>query len=273
MASDFERINDIVYGNGGGRELRGDLLRPRTGNGAAVLAIHGGGWREGSRAMMTGQAEVLARAGYTCFAIEYRLTPEAPWPAQIHDCKAALRYLRAQASRLELDGDRLCVLGNSAGGHLALLLAGTAGDTEFEGAGGHAGVPTHVAAAIAVYPPTRFYLGDTRPSGGTRAATLVGDAAPAALVDRISPMHYVRADFPPTFFLHGTADKVVPPTASLRMFEALAAAGARAELHLYAEQPHGWARRPEWTQPTMSEAVVFLDRYVAAPHRYAQPAP
>lgn len=276
MDNTLERTPDIVYGHAGrdGRALHGDLVRPRTGNGAAVLAIHGGGWRQGSRATMAAQVEALARAGYTCLAIEYRLTPEAAWPAQVHDCKAALRYLRANAAALGVDASKVCALGNSAGGHLALLLAGTEGDAEYEGDGGHPGAGTQVAAVVAVYPPTRFYRGEVRPSGGTAAAALLGDvadAAPAAVIDRLSPIRHARADFPPTFLLHGTADKVVPPSASLRMFEALAQAGAPVELHLYAGQPHGWARRPEWVGPTMAEAIVFLGRHVGAPQRYATP--
>ena len=74
-----------------------------------------------------------------------------------------------------------------------------------------------------------------------------------------------------TFFLHGNADRVVPVTASLNMYRRLSEVGARAEMHIYAEQPHGWARWPAWVEPTMAEAAVFLDRYVVAPERYAPP--
>ena len=76
--------------------MRTSTVRPK-GNGAGVLMIHGGGWRMGSKDMMPPQATALARAGFTCAAIEYRLTPEAPWPAQIHDVKAAMRWFRANA--------------------------------------------------------------------------------------------------------------------------------------------------------------------------------
>jgi dipeptidyl aminopeptidase/acylaminoacyl peptidase len=76
---------------------------------------------------------------------------------------------------------------------------------------------------------------------------------------------YARKDFPPTLLQHGTGDKVVPVTASLRMYEALAKARARVDMHLYAEQPHGWARTPQWIEHTMAEAFLFLDRYVLRP--------
>lgn len=262
---------DIVVGTGGGRDLHADIYRPEHPNGAGVLMIHGGGWRIGSKAMMPPQSNALAQRGFTCVAIEYRLTPEAPWPAQIHDVKTAMRWFRANAGPLGVESDRIAVLGNSAGGHLALLLAATPGRAEFEGDGGNAGVDTSVAAVIAVYPPVTFFVGQ-RTSGGTSAAAILGAAATAAAAQAASPIEYVHADFPPTFFLHGNADKVVPVSASINMYNALSQAGARAEMHIYAEQPHTWARWPKWVPPTMHEAALFLDRYVVHPAAYGPPS-
>ena len=271
MESDVERKLDLIFGKGGGRDLRCDVYTPQapSAHRSAVLMLYGGGWQRGEKSMMQAQAEYLARCGYVCVAAEYRLTPEAPWPAQIHDVKAALRWLRAHAASLNVDADSIAVLGNSAGGHLALVLAGTAGLAEFEGDGGNAGIATHVAACVAWYPPTLFYAGTTRMSGAIPADTLLGDAATEATARAVSTTTYVHPHFPPTFFQHGTADKVVPVTASLRMYEALAKAGVRAEIHLYAEQPHSWARQPNWFGPAMAEAALFLDRYVAHPHAWS----
>lgn len=265
-----ETLTDVVVARGGDRDLRADVYRPKAPNGAGVLMIHGGGWRMGSRRMLPPQATALAGRGFTCVAVEYRLLPEAPWPAQIHDVKAAMRWFRANAATLGVDADRLAVHGNSAGGHLALLLAGTVGHAEFEGDGGNLGVSTEAAAVVAVYPPVAFHLG-ARTSGATAAQAVLGDAADAERARAISPIEYVRADFPPTFLLHGNADKVVPVSASVNMYNALCRAGARAELHLYAEQPHTWARWPNWVEPTMGEAAVFLERYLVSPDRYRAP--
>ena len=262
---------DIVVATGGGRDLHADIYRPHEANGAGVLMIHGGGWRMGSKAMMPPQASALARRGFTCIAVEYRLTPEAPWPAQIHDVKAAMRWFRANVDALDIQPDRIAVLGNSAGGHLALLLAATPGRAEFEGDGGNPAIDTSVAAVIAVYPPVTFFVGE-RISGGTTAAAILGDAATVDAAKAASPIEYVHADFPPTFFLHGNGDKVVPVSASINMYNALSAAGARAEMHIYAEQPHTWARWPQWVQPTMDEAALFLDRYVVNPAAYGPPS-
>ena len=110
-----ERVRDIVVGEGGGRDLKADLYRPETPNGAGVLAIHGGGWRMGDREMMPPQCDALASVGFTCLAIEYRLTPEAPWPAQLHDVKTAMRWFRLSGEDLGIRDDGFGVLGNSAG--------------------------------------------------------------------------------------------------------------------------------------------------------------
>lgn len=128
----------VKVAHGGGRDLHADIYRPEQANGAGVLMIHGGGWRMGSKDMLPPQAGALAGHGFTCVAVEYRLTPESPWPAQIHDVKAAMRWFRANAAGLGVDPDKIAVVGNSAGGHLALMLAGTPAVAEFEGDGGNA---------------------------------------------------------------------------------------------------------------------------------------
>jgi acetyl esterase/lipase len=155
MVDEQERVTieeGVVFGSGGGRELACDVFTPPGGarNAPAVLIIHGGGWRQGDRSQLRAYGLRLGRAGDVCVATEYRLTPEAPWPAQIEDVKAAIRWMRANSDKLGLDPARIAVEGNSAGAHLALLAAGTAGMSEFEGEGGNPGVSTAVAAAIAI---------------------------------------------------------------------------------------------------------------------------
>jgi acetyl esterase/lipase len=257
---------DVEFGTGGGRALRCDVYRPAAHGGPApgVLLLHGGGWRQGSRAMMDGYGARLAAEGFLCVASEYRLTPEAPWPAQIEDVKTAIRWMRAHAGELVLDESRIAALGRSAGAHLALLAAGTPGLTAFEGSGGNAGVSASLAAVAAIFPPTVFSPGEERVHGGSPARALLGEAATAEAAQAASPLTSVRPGYPPTFLLHGTADKVVPPSASLVMYEALVAAGVPAELHLYAEQPHGFAAQPEFIDLCCAEIAHFLRRYLVA---------
>ncbi len=267
MANDPGRVRietDVVFSSGSGRELRCDVYTPPGRDGAApgVLLLHGGGWRRGERGAMRGYGIRLARHGYVCVASEYRLTPEAPWPAQIHDVKAAIRWMRAQAGQLRVDPERMAIQGSSAGAHLALLAAGTPGLAEFEGDGGHAAEPTAVAAVVGIYTPTVFHHEGARPSGAVPAAALLGEAGSAEAARDASPLAWVHKAYPPTFLLHGSSDRVVPPSASLRMYEALVGAGVPVELHMYAEQPHGFARQPQFQRLCSAEIAGFLSRYL-----------
>ncbi len=256
----------VVFGTGGGRDLKCDIYTPDgASNATGVLVLYGGGWRIGERGRVREACLSLARRGFVCVAGEYRLTPESPWPAQIHDVKANIRWMRANATRLHIDPEKVAAQGHSAGAHLALLAAGTAGIPEFEGDGGNPGVSDHLAAAIGIYPPTVFQPGEAKVSGSVPANSLMGEAATEALAAAAAPLTYARADFPPVFLLHGTDDRVVPVTASLRMFEALSAARARVEMHIYPGLPHGFARIPSLQDQLQSEIADFLRRTVEAP--------
>ncbi|MEX2658755.1 MAG: alpha/beta hydrolase [Acidimicrobiales bacterium] len=252
----------LVFGTGGERQLHCDVFRPEgaTEPLPGVLLVHGGSWRTGDRTQLRGYGILLGRAGYVCVASEYRLIPEAPWPAQIHDVKAAIRWMRANAAELGIDPDRIAVEGNSAGAHLALLAAGTPGVEELEGEGGHAGTSTHVSAAIGVYAPTLFSHQERRRGAVTLAA--LTDLASSSAASLASPMHHVTPDFPPTLLIHGADDELVPVHASLVMYEALAEAGVPTELHLYAEQPHAFDAIPEFGRQCAAEMLLFLNRYV-----------
>ncbi len=261
MASEAERVTieeGVVFGTGAGRDLKCDVYTPPGGvvDAPGVLIIHGGGWSSGDRSQLRGYGLRLARAGYLCVASEYRLTPESPWPAQIHDVKAALRWMRANAAELGLNPDRIAVEGNSAGAHLALLIAGTPGVAQFEGDGGNPGVGTQVSVAIGVYAPTDFML-----MGG--GSVLVGDQG-EAVARAASPISYVDGGFPPTLLIHGNADETVAPEQSELMYRALLAAGVPVELHMYAGQPHAFDAEPVFARQCADVMRLFLDRYVTA---------
>ncbi|HEY7270936.1 MAG TPA: alpha/beta hydrolase, partial [Dehalococcoidia bacterium] len=169
MSESVNIRKDVVYGTGGGRDLKCDIYSPAGGGNSrpSVLLVHGGGWRQGDRAVMAGYGERLADEGFVGVACEYRLTPESPWPAHIEDIKAALRWMRANAADLGIDPAKIAALGRSAGAHLVLLAAGTPGHEAFEGGGGNAGIANDVAAVVAVFPPTVFFTGENRIHGGT----------------------------------------------------------------------------------------------------------
>ena len=240
---------NIVVGEGGGRPLQGDVyLPPEDGvDRTAILLLHGGGWEHGDRTQLRGYGLLLAQYGFVCVCAEYRLSGESVWPAQIDDVTTALRWLRANADRYDVDESRICVSGNSAGGHLALMLGGV---TDGE-----------VAAVVAIYPPTQLRVeSGTGPDQMVRR--LLGGDVSRQVEDAASPITYARADFPPTMLVHGNADDVVPVGASFAMYHALIAAGAQAELHVFDGAPHGFDATPRLGHPLAELIALFFDRKV-----------
>ena len=260
---------DIVFGHAGARALHVDTYRPAAGgNGAAVLIVHGGGWSQGSKAMVAEHARHLARDGFVVLASQYRLTPEAHWPAQIHDVRLAIRWARIHAAELGFDPDKLCLEGHSAGAHLVLLAAGAPDEPSFDPPGADTSVSAHCAAVVAVYPPVLMYRGDARPSGGTPARALPGAEISDEVAALASPINHVAATFPPTLLLHGDADRVVPVSASRRFETALRDAGGRVDLHIFSGLPHGLMNHPHLRPVAMTLISGFFHRQVAAPLDY-----
>lgn len=255
-----DRVNvreGVVFGTGGGRDLRCDIFEPPPGvaNGIGVLLVHGGGWSSGDRTQLRGYGILLGRRGYFCVASEYRLTGEALWPAQIEDVKAAIRYMRANAADFGIDPEKLVIEGNSAGGHLSLMAAGTPHLPHFEGTGGNAGVSTKVAAAIAFYPPTGL---ERRAWGGL--PSLFGPDASQETLKTASPLTYATKDYPPTLLIQGNADDVVPAREATAMYDALHAAGVPVEMHMYANQPHAFDADPKLGRQCAEIMASFIER-------------
>jgi acetyl esterase/lipase len=253
----------VTFGTGGGRPLRCDVyLPPEPGAGRpGLLLVHGGGWQQGDRSQLRGYGILLGRLGYVCVACEYRLSGEARWPAQLHDVKAALRWMRANRSALGLDPSRIAVSGNSAGGHLALMLAATPKVAELSGEGGNAAEAEDCAAAIAFYAPTQLAV-PAATDLDSAVGRLFGPGADAVVARRASPIAYAHRGFPPTLLLHGNRDELVPETASLRMYEVLAGAGAAAELHLFNGAPHAFDSERELGRRCADLMALFLERHV-----------
>jgi hypothetical protein len=180
----------VVFGAGGGRDLRCDVYAPAglAAPAPALLLVHGGGWRGGERGMMRGYAERLVARGFVCVASEYRLTPESPWPAQIQDVNTALRWLVASAAELQIDAERIGAVGSSAGAHLVLLAAGAYGVAEFDRTDGVRTERNPIKAVCGIYPPTLFFVGEERSHGGTPARALLGEGATEAQARAAGPV-------------------------------------------------------------------------------------
>jgi len=271
-AREIKIEEDVVFGSGGGRDLYADVYTPEglDGPAPAALMLHGGGWQRGDRKRLRERSLALAAHGYICVASEYRLRDEARWPAHIHDVKAAIRWLHASAAELNIDETKIAAVGFSAGAHLALLAAGTPGRAEFAGEGGNAGASDELAATAVFYAPVRFQMPGTKVSGGSPVEALAGDDATEEEAIAAAPIEYVNSDFPPTLLLSGTFDKMVPVSASLRMYEALAAAGVTTDLRFYGGLPHVFDLLPGHLELTMNDVALFLDRVMVRPEFYAE---
>lgn len=263
MAANVER--DVVFGTGGGLDLRCDVYRP-TGampsKRTAILQFHGGGWAVGDKSSLAARAQPLASLGYVNIAAQYRLSGVARWPAQIEDVKAAIRWTRANAARLDIDPARIVLLGYSAGGYLALFAAGTQNVARYEGNGGHAGVATTVAACLSYFAPT----GEAAGPGFRRGLPLPPGSSEAAWQEVDVESHL--KGMPPTVLFHGLADTWVAPEVSQRLATKLRAAGVVCELHEFGGVSHEFVEFPEFNASCTLLCESFLDRYVVKPRTY-----
>lgn len=247
--SDRVEVETVKVGQGGGRDLLADLYRPPTPNGCGVLLIYGGAFVNGDRRQLAGYGIALGRAGYTSLACDYRLSGEALWPAAIDDVHTAFGFFHGEAKSLRLSRSKLAVSGNSAGGCLSLLLAGTSA--------------LRVAASIAFYAPMDFLGDDARSKGSpTSMKYLLGDDVSDDRLHAMSPINFVGANFPPTLLLTGNRDTRVDWKESVRMCESLNNAGSRAELHVFDGLEHAFDLAPEYGRLSTALMTRFLDSHV-----------
>jgi acetyl esterase/lipase len=214
----------------------------------------------------------LALRGFVCVSSSYRLVPACCWPAPIEDVNAAIRYLRANAAELGVDPTKIAAVGASAGAHLVLLAAGTANHQPFQGQGGHPGIDTSLAAVVGIFAPTVIAARGQKPSGSVPGTVLLEQADDEETARLASPITHVTPTYPPTLLLHGTADQIVPPSASMRMYEALTNAGVPADLHMVAEQPHGYVVQRDYHRLSCDQISVFLKRYLGLQPKVRMPA-
>lgn len=240
-----EFMPGIEYSSPGGESLQLDLAKPKDGEGPfpAVMCIHGGGFRAGTREGYDSLCVRLAEQGYVAATITYRLAPKHQFPAAIYDCKAALRYLRANAAKYKIDPDRIGVTGGSAGGHLAQFVGLTGGLPQFEGDGGNPEQSTAVKCVVNVYGPSDF----TESYGKSVDAHVVlpmwlGGNLQEARKRHIeaSPLYWVTPAAAPTLVIHGTHDQYVAYEQGVWMVEKLLAANVEAVLFTLPNAGHGF---------------------------------
>jgi len=273
---------DIPYAGTNNPRQMLDLLLPKqrsTDSPLPVIAfVHGGGWRNGNKTSGIGRVSRFVQTGeYAAVSIGYRLSDESKWPAQIHDCKAAIRWLKANARQHNLDPERIAVFGTSAGGHLVAMLGVSGGVNDLDGAlGDHTDEDGRVAAVIDFFGPTNFLTMNDHPS---RIDHNAADSPESQLIDgaiqenkararHAAPLSYVSADDAPILIMHGTHDELVPYAQSASFHAALKKVNVPSVFVTVTNGEHGF-------HGTEIDARVdsFLQRYLLGREVSVSPEP
>jgi acetyl esterase/lipase len=256
-----DRLYDLSYRNAGNEELKLDVVRPDDSPGPfpALLVIHSGGWREGSREEARRLLGPLARRGYVAVAPQYRLAPDNPFPAALLDLKAAVRWLRGNAASLRIDPQRIGAIGFSAGGHLALLLAVTGPNDGYDTEAGKGAASSSIQAVVNFYGPTDLTATDFPEMTAGMIKDLLGGTAvqKPELARQASPVTWVSAGDPPILMIQGSEDDTVPVNQSTRLGDAIKRAGVTGRVHIVPGAKHGFddSKLPE----ALGQAVEFLE--------------
>jgi acetyl esterase/lipase len=262
----FEK--NIEYSNPDDQHLQLNMARPKEGAGPfpAVICIHGGGFRAGTRESFNGLCLQLAERGYVAVTVSYRLAPKYQFPAAVYDVKAAVRWMRANAEKYQIDPDRIGTTGGSAGGHLAQFLGVTSGVKKFEGDGGNAEYSSSVKCVVNFYGPSDF-------TKSYDASVDAKDVLPLFLGGNLeqerhrhiesSPLYWVTPEAAPTLFVHGTKDAYVAHEQAEWIVERMKAADVEATLMTIENGDHGFrTSSPEVKQQIEKARFEFFEKHL-----------
>lgn len=262
---------DLIYARYGKRELKLDLYRPKDSSSPlpAIICIHGGGWSQGTNASMRTLAQAIAARGFVAVSIEYRHSGEQKFPAQIHDCKAAVRWLRANAAKFRVDAKHIGVTGHSAGGHLAALLATSGGVKELEGDGGNADQSSAVQACVAMGAQSdletdRIRRLSSKPENQHYPPFLGGslDAVPKVYA-LASPRHHLDKSDPPLAFVTGELDD--PSTHGDDIRRDMMKLGIATELTVILKEPHAFLPSKPAFDLAVNTCADFFAKHLRSP--------
>jgi acetyl esterase/lipase len=235
----------IEFANPDDQHLKLDMARPKSSDGPfpAIVCIHGGGFRAGSRQTYDALCIRLAQEGYVAVTVSYRLAPKYQFPAAVHDVKEAVRWLRGNAKKYNVDPNRIGVMGGSAGGHLAQFLAVTQDVKAFEGPGAHQGQSSRVQCVVNYYGSSDFTksYGKSVDAAQVLPLFLGGDLKQERHKHIVaSPLYWVTPRAAPTLCIHGTKDTYVAHEQAVWLVDRLKAADVEAELLTMEGAGHGF---------------------------------
>jgi len=257
---------DVVYTKAGNDELRLDVSTPAAKEGLfpAVVVIHGGGWRAGNKADVRGITSEFSKRGYVTISPQYRFCPKEVFPAQVHDVKAAVRWLKTNAKKYHVDPDRIGAMGFSAGGHLALMLGVTSPSDGLEGTTAADAPDSRVKAVVNYFGPTDLAASDLPAISKPMVKDLLGgtpEDKPEAAA-KASPLSFVSADDAPMLTFQGTKDPLVPYSQAIKLADAMNKAGTAGRVELMIGASHGWGGSE--LERTIKETFEFFDQHLKA---------
>ncbi len=253
---------DIEFARVEDKSLKLDIYRPKKKEKPlpAIVFIHGGSWKGGDKEQLKLYAVRFAERGYITVSISYRLSQEASFPAAVHDAKCAVRWVRANAEKYGIDPNMIGVSGNSAGGHLAMMIGFSSDVKELEGKGGNGDGSSKVQVVIDFYGPVDLTTPFARNRGAVRdflGGKRYEEDPP--LYRRASPITYLTKDDPPTLIFHGTIDTLVPIAQADLLAKKLKALGIP---YVY-EKFDGWPHVMDLAQAVNDRCCYFMDQFLA----------
>ena len=252
-------VRDVIYAQYDGRQLKLDVYLPQQPGqrplSPGVVVVRGGGWRSGDKEAFGFIAGQLAKEGFVAASIEYRTSAEAKFPAAVHDVKAAVRWMRANATTYGVNPNAIGAIGGSAGAHLVAMLATSAAVKDLEGAGGNSGTSSEVQAVVAMACACNLELRDAA------VADFIGTPleAHADAIKAASPVTYVSRRSAPLLLLHSQTDQVVPFGQSVEIEGLYRRVGAHVALvTIDAPNTHAFWNATRYFPETINLATEFL---------------
>lgn len=261
MSDGVTFLKDQVYKKLGERALKADVYYPKKnikGNYPGVILIHAGGWRSGDKSQTNAMAIALANAGYVAVCVEYRLSLEAKFPEAVYDIKSAIRWMRANSKKFNLDTKKIATLGMSAGGQLATLVGFTSFNKEYEDAVGNPKQSSAIQAVVNIDGTLSFHHSESREGTATSSWLNCTYEENPKIWEAASPLDQVSKDSPPIVFINSSIPRYHAGRDDL--IKQLNAFHVYSEVHTLEDTPHPfWFFHP-WFTPTVHHAVGFLDQ-------------
>ncbi len=260
----INEFKDIVYKQVEDRALKLDIYQPMNllQPAPVLVFIHGGAWKKGDKADYLRYLVDFALRGYVTATISYRFSHEAHFPAAVNDVKCAIRWIRTNAKEYNIDPDKIAVIGGSAGGHLAMMIAYSSDVPEFDEGCDTDSVSSRVQAVVDLYGPsdltTDFAI--AQPSAQKFIGELYENAADK--YQKASPLNYITPDDPPTLIFHGTIDDTVPVGQSDILNDKLNDTGVPVEYHRLKGWPHTMDLAGEVNKYCQYYMNAFFEKYV-----------